>query len=83
MEKATHQKIKRFVASALIASSLTALVGATLGPLAALITGAAGFLGVAVASDDELGTCLPLAVFFLMALSILVMALVGVVLLNS
>lgn len=83
MEKATQQRIKRFVASAFIASSLTALVGITLGPLAALITGAVGFLGVAVASDDELGTCLPLAVFFLMALTLLVMALVGVVLLNS
>ena len=83
MEKRTKRRIKRFFQSSLIAVIITLLFGAFLGPVAALISGAVGFLGVAIASDDDLGTCLPLAVFFIIALVILVMALVGVVLLNS
>ena len=83
MEKRTKRRIKRFFQSSLIAISITLLFGAFLGPVAALISGAVGFLGVAIASDDDLGTCLPLAVFLIIALVMLVMALVGVVLLNS
>jgi hypothetical protein len=83
VEKRTKRRIKRFLQSSLIAISITLLFGAFLGPVAALISGAVGFLGVAIASDDDLGTCLPLAVFFIIALVMLVMALVGVVLLNS
>jgi hypothetical protein len=83
VEKRTKRRIKRFFQSSLIAISITLLFGAFLGPVAALISGAVGFLGVAIASDDDLGTCLPLAVFFIIALVMLVMALVGVVLLNS
>lgn len=83
MEKKTKRRMKRFFQSSLIAISITLLFGAFLGPVAALISGAVGFLGVAIASDDDLGTCLPLAVFFIIALVMLVMALVGVVLLNS
>ena len=83
MEKRTKRRIKRFFQSSLIAIIITLLFGAFLGPVAALISGAIGFLGVAIASDDDLGTCLPLAVFFIIALVMLVMALVGVVLLNS
>lgn len=83
MEKRTKRRIKRFFQSSLIAVSITLLFGAFLGPVAALISGTVGFLGVAIASDDDLGTCLPLAVFFIIALVMLVMALVGVVLLNS
>ncbi len=83
MEKRTKRRIKRFFQSSLIAVSITLLFGVFLGPVAALISGSVGFLGVAIASDDDLGTCLPLAVFFIIALVMLVMALVGVVLLNS
>lgn len=83
MDKKAKRRIKRFLYSSLIAVSVTLLVGAFLGPVATLISGSVGFLGVAIASDDDLGTCLPLAVFFLIALVMLVMALVGVVLLNA
>lgn len=83
MEKKTKIRVKRFAYSSLIAVSITFIIGNLFGPVATLISGAVGFLGVAVASDDDLGTCLPLAVFFLIALVMLVMALVGVVLLNS
>jgi hypothetical protein len=83
VENRTKRRIKRFFQSSLIAVSVTLVFGAFLGPVAALISGAVGFLGVAIASDDDLGTCLPLAVFFIIALVMLVMALVGVVLLNS
>lgn len=83
MEKKTKIRLKRFAYSSLIAISITLIVGILFGPVATLISGSVGFLGVAIASDDDLGTCLPFAVFFLLALVILVMALVGVVLLNS
>jgi hypothetical protein len=83
VEKKTKIRLKRFAYSSLIAVSITLIVGTLFGPVATLISGSVGFLGVAIASDDDLGTCLPLAVFFLIALVILVMALVGVVLLNS
>jgi hypothetical protein len=83
VEKKTKIRLKRFAYSSLIAISITLIVGTLFGPVATLISGSVGFLGVAIASDDDLGTCLPLAVFFLIALVILVMALVGVVLLNS
>lgn len=83
MEKKTKLRLKRFVYSSLIAVSVTLIVGNLFGPVATLISGSVGFLGVAIASDDDLGTCFPLAVFFLIALVMLVMALVGVVLLNS
>lgn len=83
MEKKTKIRVKRFAYSSLIAVSVTLIVGTLFGPVATLISGSVGFLGVAIASDDDVGTCLPLAVFFLMALVMLVMALVGVVLLNS
>ena len=83
MEKKTKIRLKRFAYSSLIAISITLVIGTLFGPVATLISGSVGFLGVAYASDDDLGTCLPLAVFFLIALVMLVMALVGVVLLNS
>lgn len=83
MEKKTKLRLKRFAYSSLIAVSITLIVATLFGPVATLISGSVGFLGVAIASDDDLGTCLPLAVFFLIALVMLVMALVGVVLLNS
>lgn len=83
MEKKTKLRLKRFAFSSLIAIGVTLGAGALFGPVAALISGAVGFLCVAIASDDDLGTCFPLAVFFLIALVILVMALVGVVLLNT
>lgn len=83
MEKKTKIRLKRFVYSSLIAIISTLVVGKLFGPVATLISGTVGFLGVAIASDDDLGTCLPLAIFFLFALVLLVMALVGVVLLNS
>ena len=83
VEKKTKIRVKRFAYSSLIAVSITLVFGTLFGPAAALISGSVGFLGVALASDDDLGTCFPLAVFFLMALVMIVMALVGVVLLNS
>ena len=83
MERKTKIRVKRFACSSLIAVSITLIVATFFGPVATLISGCVGFLGVAIASDDDLGTCLPFAVFFLLALVILVMALVGVVLLNS
>jgi hypothetical protein len=83
VEKKTKLRVKRFAYSSFIAIIITVVVGKLFGPVPTLISGCVGFLGVAIASDDDLGTCLPLAVFFLIALVILVMALVGVVLLNS
>lgn len=54
-----------------------------LGPVATLVIGVIGFLGVAVASDDNLGTCLPLAVFLLIGLALLAMALVAAIKVNT
>ncbi|WP_143738087.1 hypothetical protein [Erythrobacter donghaensis] len=83
MEKKTKLRLKRFAYSSLIAIGVTLVAGTLFGPVATLISGTIGFLCVAIASDDDLGTCFPLAVFFIIALIILIMALVGVVLLNT
>ncbi|MFM7852049.1 MAG: hypothetical protein ACKO96_09055, partial [Flammeovirgaceae bacterium] len=65
MENKTKTRLKRFAYSSLLAISVSVIVGALFGPIATLISGCIGFLGVAIASDDDLGTCLPLALFFL------------------
>ena len=78
-----RRRLKRFGLSASVAVVVTIAAGAMLGPLAAIVAGALGFLGVAVASDDNLGTCLPLAVFFLIGLTLLALALVATIKVNT
>lgn len=78
-----RRRLKRFVVSASIAVAATVAASFLLGPVATLVIGVIGFLGVAVASDDNLGTCLPLAVFLLIGLALLAMALVAAIKVNT
>jgi len=78
-----RRRLTRFAVSAATAIIVTVATGFLLGPVAALVAGVIGFLGVAVASDDDLGTCLPLAVFFLIGLTLLLMALVATIKVNT
>ena len=77
------RRLKRFAVSASGTVVATTLAGFLLGPIAALIVGVIGFLGTAVASDDDLGTCLPLAVFLLIGLVLLAMTLVITIKINT
>jgi hypothetical protein len=78
-----HPRIRRFAISSVIALIATIAASYLLSPRAALATGVLGFLGVAVASDDKLGTCLPLAVFLLIGLALLLLVFVGTILVNT
>ena len=78
-----RRRLKRFVVSAGVALAATAGAGLLFGPVAVLVVGVVGFLGVAVASDDNLGTCLALAVFLLIGLALLAMALVATIKVNT
>jgi hypothetical protein len=78
-----RRRLKRFAVSSSIAIVATIGAGFLLPPLVVLAIGAVGFLGVAVASDDDLGTCLPLAVFLLIGLVLLAMALVAAIKVNT
>lgn len=74
-----RRRLKRFAISTSVATAAAIAAGFLLGPTAAFVVGVVGFLGVAVAGDDNLGTCLPLAVFALIGLAVLVMMLVAVI----
>jgi hypothetical protein len=78
-----RRRLKRFAISTAIAVAAATAAGLLLGTTAAVVASIAGFLGVAVASDDDLGTCLPLAVFFLIGLTLLIIALVATILVNT
>ena len=78
-----RRRLKRFAVSASVAVLATIAASFVLGPIATLATGVIGFLGVAVASDDDFGTCLPLAVFLLIGLTLLAMALVAAIKVNT
>lgn len=78
-----RRRLTRFAVSTAVAIAGTIAAGLLLGPIATLVVGVVGFLGVAIASDDNLGTCLPLAVFFLIGLVLLAMALVAVIKVNT
>lgn len=83
MTGSLRRRFKRFAISSAIAVAATFAAGYLISPLAALLAGVIGILGVAVASDDDLGTCLPLAIFLLIGLTILLMVFVGVILVNT
>ena len=74
-----RRRLKRFAISTALAVAAATAAGLLLGTTAAVAASVVGFLAVAVASDDDLGTCLPLAVFFLIGLTLLLMALVATI----
>ena len=74
-----RRRLKRFAISISVSIAAAVAAGFLLGPVACLVVSVVGFLGVAVASDDDLGTCLPLAVFFLIGLTLLMIALVATI----
>ena len=78
-----RRRLKRFAISTLVAIAAATAAGFLIGPVAVMVVGVVGFLGVAVASDDNLGTCLPLAVFLLIGLTLLAMALVATIKVNT
>jgi O-antigen ligase len=78
-----RRRLKRFALSTALAVAAATAAGWLLGTTAAVVTGVVGFLAVAVASDDDLGTCLPLAVFFLIGLALLLIALVAAIKVNT
>ena len=78
-----RRRLKRFAVSASVAVLATIATSFVLGPAVTLVVGVIGFLGVAVASDDDLGTCLPLAVFLLIGLTLLALALVMAIKVNT
>lgn len=78
-----RRRLKRFAVSTSVAVVATVAASFLLGPVATLVIGVIGFLGVAAASDDNLGTCLPLAVFLLIGLALLAMALVAAIKVNT
>jgi hypothetical protein len=77
-----RRRFKRFLVSSSVAIAATALAGLIFGQIAAVVLGAAGFLGVAVVSDDKAGTCLIVAVLFLIVLVLLSLALFAAVWVN-
>ena len=78
-----RRRLKRFAVSTSISIAAAVAAGFLIGPVAAFVVALVGFLGVAVASDDNLGTCLPLAVFALIGLALLAMALVAAIKVNT
>ena len=78
-----RRRLKHFAVSATLTVIVTVTAAYLIGPRVALAAGVLGFLAVAWISDDNLGTCLPLAVFLLIGLTLLVMALVGTILVFS
>ncbi len=83
MTDSGRRRLKRFAISTALAIAATIIAGYLIGPVAALVAGVVGFLGTAIAADDELGTCLPFAVFFLIGVMLLLMVFVGTILINS
>lgn len=83
MDKKGRRRLKRFGLSSAIAVLAVVFASLLLTPLLTLLTGVVGFLGVAVASDDDLGSCLIFAVLFLIGLILLSMALVAVIKVNA
>lgn len=83
MDKKGRRRLKRFGVSSVIAVLAVTCASLLLTPFWALLTGAVGFLGVAVASDDDLGSCLIFAVFFLIGLTLLSLALVAAIKVNA
>lgn len=83
MNPATRNRLRRFAIAA-GATVITAIAaGYLIGPRAALAAAVIGFLGTAAVADDKLGTCLPLAVFLLIGLTLLLLTFVGVILVNT
>ena len=74
-----RRRLRRFAISTSAAVAAAIGAGFLFGSVAAVAVSVVGFLGVAVASDDDLGTCLPLAVFFLIGLTLLLIALVATI----
>ena len=83
MTEDSRRRLKRFAVSTSISIAAAIAAGFLIGPVAAFVVSVVGFLGVAVASDDNLGTCLPLAVFALIGLALLAMALVAAIKVNT
>ena len=77
-----RRRLRRFAIAAPLATGVTALVSVTLGSIPAAVVGALSFLAVAAASDDKVGSCLPLAVLFLLIVILLMMALYAAVMVN-
>lgn|GEM_PF-4789941 len=83
VSKKVRRRLKRFAVSTIIAITATIITAYLGGATAAFVVDVIGFLAVAVASDDNLGTCLPLAVFILIGLTLLTMALVATIKVNT
>ena len=77
-----RRRLKRFAIAAPLAVGATALAGLLWGPLVEAATAAIGFLAVAIAADDKVGTCFPLAVLFVIIVVLLMMALFAAVMVN-
>ena len=71
--------MKRFAVSTFIAVASVTIAYLLSGPVAAFVVSLVGLLGVAIASDDNLGTCFVLAMLFVIGLGLLAMALVTVI----
>lgn len=79
MTELGRRRLKRFAVSTAVAIAATTASGLLFGSRTAFVVGVVGFLAVVFVSDDDLGTCLPLAVFLLIGLALLAMMLVMVI----
>jgi len=62
---------RRLLVASAISAVAIAVGGVAFGPLGFSIAFVAGLLGTAWYGDDQLGTCLPLAVMFLLVLLVI------------
>ena len=83
MKSGHGSRLRRFLLSSLAAVATTTVTILVLGPRFGLAVGLIGFLGVAWYSDDDLGSCLILAILSVIGFTMLMMGLVGAVLVNT
>ena len=83
MSPKLRRRFIRFVIAASLTVAAVLAAGWLIGPLAGLAVAVLGFLATAVAADDRLGTCLPLAIFSLIGLTLLTLVFIAVIKVNS
>lgn len=78
-----RRRLKRFLIAGSVTVVATAGAGTMIHPAAGAVVAAIGFLGTAIAADDKLGTCFPLAVLFLIIVVLVLMALYAAVMVGG
>lgn len=77
-----RRRLKRFLIAIFLAIASTTAAGSIFGALAGAMVGTIGFLGVAIAADDGVGTFFILAVLLTIIIVLILMGLTAAVLVN-